>query len=379
MRLSLATAASVGLAAALLAGCSTSSQGTSAVPGGSSQQGAAKHDAGARPAMHVSRDVAMHLQPNVLRPGTIINHMARPPHLVGPAVAPKEFIMDDGGYIWGIHGHNVVTYATDCSGAEGGVVDHTGRLVVACTNTGTVNIYNHGNYSGPANTVLDENTATSFAYPAAAFEDSTGNIYATNLYSYTNCNPSCIFNEGTIVWWTTSNQTSGATPSGSYQDPNLYEDFFADVDSSGNVYVDGYSQSFAPEVDEITGITTTPASAALAPAPALNFQGGIYVTGTGDLSIDDQGAYASGTNALTLYSLPYTGAIALGPDKSPQNISNTCDPVAGGYNHADSSILIGDAGCRAGDLGKVGPNTWHNILNINFVSPIDGAYVHSDK
>ena len=36
MRLSLATAASVALAAALLAGCSGSSQGTSALPGGPS-------------------------------------------------------------------------------------------------------------------------------------------------------------------------------------------------------------------------------------------------------------------------------------------------------------------------------------------------------
>jgi hypothetical protein len=385
MRLSLATA-SLAISVALLAACSTSPQGTSSLPGSSQQGATTRQSAALRPAAHLTRDQAAQLRVNVLPKG-VMEH-ARPAHVahIDRSGAPKAWLMDDAGYIWGlkdtkIHGPlgtKIVTYLTDCSGAEGGIVDHLGRLVVACTNSGTVNIYNKGNYTGPANVVLDENTSTSFYYPADAFEDANGNIYATNLFYYYDCNPSCIFGDGNIAWWTKSNQANGAAPSGVYTDPNMYEGFFGDVDSSGNVYFDGFNQSFSPEVDEISNIMG-PSATATNLGITLNFPGGIYVTGSNKLSVIDQGCYACGNASVTLYSLPYSGTIVNGPLVPPQNASNTCDPIAGGYNKEEKKLLIGDAGCHVGDLDRFPSNYWKIDANNNFSVPIDGAFVSSDK
>jgi hypothetical protein len=386
MRLSLVTA-SLAISVALLAACSTSPQGTSGVPGSSQQAATTKQYAALRPPAHLTRDQAAHLRVTVL-PRGVLEH-ARPAHVpqIDRKGVPAAWLTDAAGYIWGLRntllhgppGTKIVTYLTDCSGAEGGIVDHAGRLVVACTDSGTVNIYKKGNYTGPADVVLSlGDSADSFYFPAAAFEDANGNIYATNLYYYYDCEPSCIFGDGNIVWWTTSNQTSGALPSGTYTDPNMAEDYFADVDSSGNVYLDGFNQSFLPELDEISSIME-PSASATDLGLTLNYPGGIYVTGSNELSVIDQGCYGCGNASVTLYSLPYSGAVVTGPLVPPQNASNTCDPVAGGYNKGEQKLLIGDAGCHVGDLARVPSAYWKLIVNNNFVTPIAGAFVSSDK
>jgi hypothetical protein len=282
----------------------------------------------------------------------------------------KNWLMDDGGYIWGINGKKVVTYLTDCSGAEGGIVDHSGRLIVACTNTGTVNIYNAGNTTGPADVVLSEPGQ----FPAAAFEDTAGNIYATNLFSSTG--------NGSISWWLTNNQSSGATPSGNYIDPNLTEDFFGDVDKSGNVYVDGFNTNGVPEVDMIKKFLKKPKVTNL--NITMSFPGGVYVvspTGSNPLlSVLDQGSYGSGTDVLYQYNLPVSPSpTPITTSYPPQNLSLTCDPVAGGYSSDETQIAIGDAGCHALVTGTPATNKWKDTLNINFNIPIMGAFVPSDK
>lgn len=383
MRLSLATAACV-VSVALLAGCSNSPTGSS-MPSTPTQTGAARQggvSAFAMPPQHMTRDQAAKWHPSVLPKSLAAKfagkHFARP-HIRAAGGSVTGFVMDDAGYIWELHKKKVVGYHNDCSGAEGGVVDHSGRLVVACTNTGTVNIYNAGNNNGSADVVLDEDTSTSFAYPAAAFEDTAGNIYVTNLYGESNCNPYCTFDDGYVAWWTTSNQASGATPSGQYTDPNTDEGFFGDVDASGNVYMDMENLSFTPEVDEISNIMTAPSSTNL--NISLEFPGGVYVvspsSGSPELSIIDQGTYGSGADALYLYSLP--GMSLLYTDKPKQNLENLCDPVAGGYSSSEADISIGDAGCHSNDVGVVATNKWKDEANIDFDVPIDGAYATSDK
>jgi hypothetical protein len=382
MRLSLATAACA-VSVALLAGCSSSPQGS--LPASGPSQTSASRSGGSHfqaPPRTLTREQAKNLHPNVF-PEKLLQQLAkrkyhRPVHIAtGGSV--QEWLMDDGGYIWGLKkDHKVVAYMTDCSGAEGGVVDKSGRLVVACTNTGTVNIYNAGNTTGPADVVLQEDQS-GYSYPAAAFEDNSGNIYVTNLYNYTNCDPYCYFSPGNVAYWKTSNQASGAYPSGTYQDPNMYEDYFGDVDTSGNVYLDGLNNSFEPEVDEVSNLINSPSATNL--NISLEFPGGVYVIsprGTAELSVIDQGEYGSGQDALYVYSLPYSGNL-LYTDKPKQNIENLCDPVAGGYNNAESEILIGDAGCHSADLGVIATNHWKDRANIDFDVPIDGAFIPSDK
>jgi hypothetical protein len=111
----------------------------------------------------------------------------------------------------------------------------------------------------------------------------------------------------------------------------------------------------------------------------MTFPGGIYAMGNGQISVLDQGCSYNGCGNDALYlfdSLPGTPASTLYP---PQSFQNGCDPISAGYNKADSEVLIGDASCRAGDLGKVSTKTWKNILNINFGLPVAGAFLKSDK
>jgi hypothetical protein len=60
-------------------------------------------------------------------------------------------------------------------------------------------------------------------------------------------------------------------------------------------------------------------------------------------------------------------------------LTNSCDPISSGYDKDGSHVLIGDAGCRAGDLGKVSSNSWKSITNIDFEIPTSGAFLMSGK
>ena len=243
-----------------------------------------------------------------------------------------------------------------------------------------MNIYNAGNTTGPADTVLDD---TSGFFPADAFVDNAGNHYATNLYGFYCTTFSCFFSPGNIVEWF-AGDASGSLPDQVITDPNLYEAYFGDIDASGNIYVDGVqSGTYATTVD----MGLQPAGVPWSTLPiSLQFPGGVYVVspraasskkGGPMLSVIDQGDYGLGNDALYLYSLPALGLLhTLNP---PQNLTPTCDPVAGGYDKKEKHLKIGDAGCRAGDYGKISSNTWTQALNVNFSSPIDAGVSPSDK
>ncbi|HEY1867009.1 MAG TPA: hypothetical protein VGG70_01860 [Candidatus Cybelea sp.] len=386
MRLSLA-AASLATAVALLAGCTGSPQ--SSLP--SASQGAANNGGGneltALPKV-MSREQVSKLHPSVV-PKQILEKALqrhRYSHIkIDKSAKPSMVLTDEGGYIFWLSKKGTITsYATDCSGVEGGVIDHQGRLVVACTNTSSINIYNKGNTTGPADVVLKD---TSGFYPADAFEDNQGNIFATNLYGFTCGTSTCNSYNGNIVWWTANNQSAGSSPSGTYSDPNLYQDYFADVDANGNVYVDGLYCTFggvygcyygSPEVDTITNIMGS-APTATNDNVTLNSPGGINALANGQISVLDQGctAYSCGLAALYLFNaLPGTPAATLTP---PQNFRNSCDPVAAGYSKGDKEVLLGDPGCRAGERGKISSQSWKSLTSIYFNIPVAGGFLKSDK
>jgi hypothetical protein len=387
MRLSLAPA-SLAIAVALLAGCTGSPQ--SAVP--SASQGSANQVGGgnALPMLPkvITREQFSKLHPSVV-PKQILEkalHRQRHSHIkVDKSARPSMIVTDEGGYIWWLSKRGTITsYATDCSGAEGGVVDRHGRLVVACTNTSSVNIYKKGNTTGPADIVLKDSSGF---YPGDAFEDNHGNIFATNLYGFACGTSTCNSYNGNIVWWMANDQSTGSSPSGSYSDPNLYQDYFGDVDANGNVYVDGLYCTFggaygcyygSPELDTITKIIGS-APTATNDNVTLDSPGGINVLANGQISVLDQGcnAYACGSAALYIFNaLPGTPAATLTP---PQNFRDSCDPVAGGYRKGDKEVLLGDPGCRAGQLGKISAQSWKSLTNIYFYIPVAGEFLKSDK
>jgi hypothetical protein len=293
---------------------------------------------------------------------------------------PSMVVTDYAGYIWWITQDGTVTgYTTDCAGAEGGVVDHRGRLIVACTNGDTINIYNKGNTTGPADVVLND---TKGFYPGDAFEDKNGNIFGVNLSGFACGSTGCKGYHGDIVWWTTANQSNGSLPSGTYTDPNLLSDDYADIDANGNVYVDGTACTFVgiygcaaegPELDTVTNIMGSAPSASQDNI-YMQWPGGIYTMGNGQISYDD-----AGTSAVYLYnSLPGTFASTLNP---PQSVSSQCTANSAGYDQGDTHVLIGDAnsGCSFAALGKVKSNTWNAVSNIDFQVPVSGLFLKSDK
>ena len=115
--------------------------------------------------------------------------------------------------------------------------------------------------------------------PGCRFEDGSGNIYVTNLYNYTNCDPYCYFSPGNVAYWTTTNQANGALPSGTYADPNMYEDYFGDVDNSGNVYLDGFRQLVRAGSRRNRPPLGSPSPSNL--NISLEFPGGVYVVSPG--------------------------------------------------------------------------------------------------
>jgi hypothetical protein len=389
MRLSLA-AAGLATSVVLLAGCSNSPQGT--LPTGASQGAtgasqSATQNVGRGPAdfqmlpQVMTREQVAKLHLSVL-PKQVLEASLRRHHpikitLAKSATTPSMVITDYAGYIWWVSKTGAVTgYATDCLGAEGGRIDRKGRLIVSCTSGHTVNIYNSGNTTGPANVVLND---TKGFYPGDAFEDKNGNIFASNLSGFS-CTSTCQSYHGDIVWWKTGNQSTGSSPSGSYTDPNFLEDFFADVDANGNVYVDGVVCTFygyygcatqGPELDTITNIMGSSPSASNDNI-YMNYPGGVYTMGNGQISYDDYG-----NSAIYLYnSLPGSFASMLNP---PQSVATSCSAVSAGYDKGDKNVLVGDSACHTGDLGSVKTNTWSNVSNIDFQTPVIGLFLNSDK
>lgn len=308
-----------------------------------------------------------------------------------PAFHPRKhaqvtsWLTDDAGYIWGLKGNKLVAALTDCSGAEGGMIDSKGNLVVACTNAGSVNIYKAGNTSGPADTVLQEDSYSSsssqsnevIAYSADAFEDSKGNIYATNLYSYDCTTSSCTFIPGNIVEWK-KGAASGSYPSKVYTDPNnTYLGLFGAINSSGEMAFDFNSlvcyssscfyESEVPELDTSPNGNTWTNSGV-----TLGFPGGLNYLSNGDLGVNDQGCYECGNGSYTIYGASSFSGSPVFSGQFPQNYFDSCDPVATNLNSSESEVYAGDAGCHAEATLTIPGDKGGDILSIDFSEPISG-------
>jgi hypothetical protein len=231
-----------------------------------------------------------------------------------------------------------------------------------------VNVYAAGD-SGPATTVLE---GTPDFYPADAFEDASGNVYATTLYGFECGSTYCYEYPGTVEEWP-KGAASGSSPTNVYSDPNLFEVYFGDIAADGTIYLDGFNNSFYPEVD-----ACTVASGALNctnTGIVVNFPGGINALKSGEIGVNDQGEYGAGDANYTVYSTAYASQFSA---SFPQNLTNTCDAVSTGWNKSENEVGAGDAGCRAEAYLKTSGSSG-DILNINFSEPIGYAASPSDK
>lgn len=404
MRLSLATAASIALTAALLAGCSSSTQGTSALPDSSSGAVAPSRvgprgngpripamiyqEAAGKAAAPVTHGVMQRLlatlesgkRPNLARHG--VGHDAN----VGLWVADTDYAYLVGLSANGKSTINVVdAESNNCYLPQGLKVDHHKNLWVACQ-------YNYNTFEGGLiqeyssagvllktfnDTTCNPTCGSTYTngYPTDVAWDSHGNVFASNLETST-VTGSVYTYSPTVAWW----PSSGGQPT-FITDPNMSANgamLYLDTDKAGNVYVDGNTSITypgSPELDEISNPTTSPTISDLIPPGTITYGGGVYVSthsGVQTLNVTDQNA-----RTISQYPLPF-GALSrvLGP--TLLNFLGEGDPISGGFNKADTDQVTAD-GYGWLDVGKVNTNVWRALTNFNVTNTEGAAYSPSDK
>ena len=280
------------------------------------------------------------------------------------------WLSDNGGYIWELSkAATVVGVLIDCKGPEGIKVDHRKNLWVAWRWLADDPRVRARRDFGDARA-----EDTSGFFPNDVAVDKHGNVFATNLDGSNRVKSSCTSFPGNVVFWSRRDLQTGATPSGTLNDPNIYEAFFLDTDADGNVYVDMLNYgSQAGETDEIVD--------PLGPSPAIvntgvtpGYPGGVYVNiASRILNVLDQNM-----NTIERYQLPNGPFLQpLGP--MPQNYQGTCNPVSMGFSRGEASVAVADVACKALDKGTVYSNTFTQLVNASFRAPISAAFVASDK
>lgn len=408
MRLSLA-AASLAVSVALLAGCSSSSQGTSSLPGsgsGSSQpmshqgKGNPFNPAGIKgkidPMKLVKLQVAGKLpapavhkvMQNILK---TLETKSRPNLKFHRNVSVGAWALNnDYSYMLGLKKNlkKTVTavntesngcyypvtvkadsasnawvgceYNSDFAGAQAqeynssGTVTNTYSWSASCPpSTYCYEAFGIGFDQGESTTTVVDGNTESFVYyceetyPYSCFEDE-----GAGFFTWPRGNPSATPTEINLY---------GVTDSGNNV---IYEVGYLDVDPSGNVYFtyDGCENAYPYDcgfgLDQVSDTGGTPT--ALIYPGGIEFWGGVYVSNSGAaLNVIDQELRTS-----TQYVLPYTGAtnFTLGPTAT--NIFGSGDPIQGTFNSAGAAFAAGDA---YGWIDKVtvSGDTSKAIANIN--------------
>ena len=284
--------------------------------------------------------------------------------------AANMWLSDNGGYIWELSKTAaIVGVLTDCKGPEGIKVDRRKNLWAVCVGTRTIQEYAPGATS--ASLVLAD---TSGYFPNDVAVDERGNVFATNLDGFKCVKSSCTTYTGNVVFWIRRDLQNGATPSGTLNDPNIYEGFFLDTDGDGNVYVDMLNYgSQGGETDEIVNpLGASPAIVNTGVSPG--YPGGVYVNNASQiLNVLDQNA-----NAIARYQLPSGPFLpSLGP--MPQNYQATCNAISMGFSRGEVRVAVADVVCKALDKGTVSSNVFTQLVNPSFQAPISAAFVESDK
>ncbi len=296
-----------------------------------------------------------------------------------------NIVSDASGYIFELaRSGKIVAYLNDCSGAEGLKVDGAGNLWVACTNTGTVNMYHPGAKTATLTLNASPQSATVSYYTGDVAVDPSGNVYAANLYAFS-CVTGCVYLPGNVVYWTAADVKNGARPSGVVNDADLNgQADFLDVDAAGNVYVDYYGCQ--PGVlncgNGLDGIASPQAQNPVVTvlidptSDIIGYPGGVYTTSGGtELNVLDQASRKILYGAANPASFVQTGL--WGP--TPQSVQQSCDPVSMGWNKTETLVYVADSECRALDIGTIPHNKFSAHPSIDFALPIGAGTTPSDK
>ena len=408
MHLSKASA-SLAISVAILAGCATSSQGTSSLPNSSS----------ASPSLtQLSTDLAkgridpmkrLKLQAEGKLPGPIpraesqriLKYLSTHPrpqikvdHRGGPVVVWTTNA--EYSFLLGLNAKYAAVKAIDtenngCDDPLTIKVDAERNAWVACEDATSSDGALEQEYPAGNGTPVTYGwtPGTSTGCPASQTcygsqydggTDMHGDVFA-EISSQFYCNPSgCFDAPAGFVFWKAGDPPSTAQY---ILAPSWVTNVeFMDTDTKGNIWFDyescSGSTSCAFGLAEVQKATRKhPKFVPILPPGELEYPGGVYVSHHGKiLNITDQDT--GSTYQVKLPVTPSSEPInTLGP--TVHNIFGYGDPISGGFNETETNLAIGD-GDGWLDVGTVKTNKWKAKLSTAFPPWLDGAaYTPSDK
>jgi hypothetical protein len=415
MRLSLATV-SLAISVALLAGCSSSPQGASSLPGalGASQQSVGYfglRDASGR----INPLKLLKLQAEGKLPGPVpqkvlrwqyqqVKAHARPAFHISPEWKNVAAWASNTDYSYLVGQNSGLSKTVDdidvspyCFDPVTVKVDRARNIWTACEFNlsglgGQVQEFNkNGNavasYIWNASCTNPSGCVFYEGYGFDGAETPTTVYGAANTLQYYCPSSSCfISTTAGFVYWTggpSSTPTFITLPSTSGP-INFEEVFYMDVDNRGNIYFDyagcentsPYSCGYGlAEIKKPTSPSFTVIP--LLPPGSIQFPGGVYVSNHGyTLNVTDQLLRTTSRYHLPISpsSSPYR---TIGP--TAVNFFGLGDPVAGGFNPRDSRFGLGDAYGWL-DVGRLPANQWRDIATTSCAFGCEGfAFTPSDK
>lgn len=421
MRLSLATAACV-VSIALLAGCSNSPQGSSALPGSGSGVSSMAPGHFSPQSMYAPRGginphdlLRLQAEGRIPAPGgrtaaekayRQIQHGVRfrPPAALRPGSAVTA-IWANLTYYQDIVGFNkkgkkvtaaisVDTSPNYCDEPFGLKVDHSQNVWVGC----------YEGYNGSSSYQIQaaeyssggsEMAAYTWACPNGWGSCDYGYFYSYNGYDvavnssnvfvdgffYGYKNTSQFYEQYGIEYW--PNGSPSATPNiilppESFSSTDVQNLYGMDLDSAGNLWVAFYgycasNSTYGYGLAEITNPTSSPTWSNVEPCGTYNFGNAVYTSNGGNmLNVLD-----SSSRKIYQYTLP------LSTGGSPSNVLGPTAPLGEpeglGFNSTDTNVVSGDDFDWL-NIGTVATNKWKQEKPVILISNLYGSgYTPSDK
>jgi hypothetical protein len=305
------------VALALLAGCSGGGAGVPAASSTFSQQSAG--------AQRISADRGVSETSSVLRPGVPELHS----NLPAAAFVSNEINAKGGASIVvSDASDNVVdifntagvqtAQLTGFSEPQGLALDMAGNLYVADTNNSRIQVYAPG-FKGAPRTIGD-----SGEFPAGVAIDGKGNLGVANILTTSDGSGSVsFFNKGGTLLTTLTNA-------------NFTKVLFDAFDDKGNLYIDGTNASGAFVAGEVVGGVSGKAITILTTGNSVGFPGGIAISSTHKIAIDDQQNVT-----IFTYDAPVKGSLGMPITTTP--LTGAGDPISFAFTRTNRHVWVADA------------------------------------